>query len=439
MTQFSGLFCSKNRMLVVSETGTAITVAGTGDENRTVRDRIANSLGRKHPGKKISFIQIPEPELMLRISSLEPVGPQAKPMIPGEMPQSCEIASITAGAPAVTVLNSLLLEAKNGSVSDIHLERHRGGTEVRFRSDGVLRTVHRFDAGTGKSLSVRIKLLANLNTLEFRKPQDGRFGITAGTTEHDIRVSIVPSIDGESIVLRFLDTGDTEIRLQDLQFRPPIRAYLENIARLPQGLVLVTGPTGSGKTTTLAALVRECRNGERKIISIEDPVEFRIPGVTQIQTNENLGLGFGELMRRVLRQDPDILTIGEIRDGETAELAVRAALTGHLVLATLHTRSAKECAARFAELGIPGESLQNVLHAVLNQRLLRRTCRRCAGTGCVDCSFSGYSGRIPAAELHVPGDAAGRYGATLAEAGADLVHSGLTDERELIRIMGDRP
>jgi len=437
MIQFSAGFCSANRMLVYSETEKEVIVAGTGDESPAVRDRVKKALSRMCPDKTAGFIRLPLPDLMLRISALEhiPLSHGTGPRPAGG--ESCEIWTISAGAPAVTVLNSLLLDAKGRSASDIHIERDRTGTAVRFRTDGVLGTVHRFDAATGTALAVRIKLLANLNTLEIRKPQDGRFGITAGGIAHDIRVSAVPTVEGESIVLRFLDTGDAEIRLQDLSFPPPLRTFLEHTARIPQGLVLVTGPTGSGKTTTLAALIRECDTGERKIISIEDPVEYRIPGVTQVQTNENLALGFGTLLRRILRQDPDIIMIGEIRDGETAELAVRAALTGHLVFSTLHTRSAKECIARLAELGIPENTSRMVVHAVIGQRLLRKTCTRCAGKGCASCSATGYSGRIPAAEIYMPG-APVPDGCPLSLAGSAsaLVASGVTDRKEVERVLG---
>ncbi len=437
MIQFSAEFCSANRMLVYSETENEVIVAGTGDEGPAIRERVDKALSRMCPHKKTGFLRLSLPELMLRISALEhiPLSHATGPLRAGT--ENCEILTISAGAPAVTVLNSLLLDAKSRRASDIHIERDRTETAVRFRTDGVLGTVHRFDVATGKALAVRIKLLANLNTLEIRKPQDGRFGITAGGTAHDIRVSTVPTVDGESIVLRFLDTGDAEIRLQDLSFPPPLRTFLEHTARIPQGLVLVTGPTGSGKTTTLAALIRECDTGERKIISIEDPVEYRIPGITQVQTNENLALGFGTLLRRILRQDPDIIMVGEIRDGETAELAVRAALTGHLVFSTLHTRSAKECNARLAELGIPDETTRMVVHAVIGQRLLRKTCTRCAGRGCTACSASGYSGRVPAAEIYMPAaPVPAGCALTLDEAASALVASGVTDRKEVDRVLG---
>ncbi len=438
MIQFSPEFCSENRMLIHSETKEEITVAGTGDEQPSVRSRIEKVLMQVCPDKKTSFIRLPVPELMLRISALEPASHSVKTSLPIAWTESCEIGSISAGAPAITVLNSLLLEAKYRSASDIHIERNRSGAEIRFRMDGVLRTAHHFDGETGKALAIRIKLLANLNTLEIRKPQDGRFGITAGGTEHDIRVSSISTIDGESIVLRFLDTGDVEIRLQDLSFPPPLVSFLEHVARLPQGLVLVTGPTGSGKTTTLAALIRECRTGERKIISIEDPVEYRICGVTQIQTNEGLELGFSALLKRILRQDPDIIMIGEIRDGETAELAIRAALTGHLVFSTLHTRSAKESVARLVEFGIPKETLSMVLHAVIGQRLLRKTCLQCSGEGCIACSATGYAGRVPVAELYIPdGTVPPACGGSLADSASELAASGLTDRKEVERVIGE--
>ncbi len=434
MTQFTAEFCSENKMLVLDKTDDLIKIGVSESKpDEVLRSRIENILTGSGSTPKVQFISMREPELMLAISALESVASNN-----GTEKKEYEISTIEKGAPAITVLNSILLDAKSRGASDVHLEKDREGVRVRLRIDGVLHTFHRFDSMMGNSLAVRIKLMANLNTLETRKPQDGRFSITAGGADHDIRVSIVSSVNGESTVLRFLDTGNTDITLEGLGFSPFIFRRLSSLSARPQGLILVTGPTGSGKTTTLASLIRRCDTEKRKVISIEDPVEYRIPGIIQIQTNENLGLGFSVLLKRILRQDPDVLMIGEIRDGETAELSVRAALTGALVLATLHTRSAREAETRLLDMGVPSYLLDTVLYAVLNQRLVRRTCAACRGAGCERCAHSGYSGRQPVAEMHIPGmkDAA-LSGRTLQMEGLSLIKEGLTDKTEIERVLGE--
>jgi len=329
-------------------------------------------------------------ELMLSVAGSVPL-PARKKVTGGGMYSNIDIHTIDSGAPAITLLNGILLEAHSLNASDIHLEISGTKMTMRLRIDGIMRTIRTFDETAGKAISIRTKLIANLNTLEMRKPQDGRFNVSTGGIEHDVRVSIVPSVNGESISLRFLDTLDRDIRLESLGFSEPVYSELKKIPYLPQGLVLVSGPTGSGKTTTLAALIQKCRPFERKIISIEDPVEYRIAGVTQIQTNENIGLDFGAILKRILRQDPDVIMIGEIRDSETAALAVRSALTGHLVLATIHTGNALEARNRLLDMEVPSYLLDSVLRLVLAQRLVRK----------LD-SNGLLSGRFPVAELYIP-------------------------------------
>jgi type II secretory ATPase GspE/PulE/Tfp pilus assembly ATPase PilB-like protein len=243
-----------------------------------------------------------------------------------------------------------------------------------------------------------------------------------------MRVSTVPGIYGESVVLRFLQSsaaGDIE----SLGFQEDARKLVSLIPGLPDGLVLVTGPTGSGKTTTLAALIKACEPSTRKIITIEDPVEFLIPGVTQIQTHDAIGLGFGALLRRVLRQDPDVIVVGEIRDPETAELAIRAALTGHLVFSTLHTSSAAEARARLLDMGIPPYMIDATLKAVIGQRLLRKVKW--------DGPVFRYEGRVPVTEILL-GDRGGSVGRSLREEAERLIARGITTRDELHRAFGKR-
>jgi len=390
MTQFTSEFSSSNRMIVLSETNEEIAVGCCESADTQTKKRTERVLRAKIPGKKIIFRRMNEHELMLAVAGSIPRSPRKKGDFDGTH-SNFDIHTIESGAPAITLLNGILLEARSRNASDIYLEMSGQTMTMRLRIDGLLQNIRTFDENAGRAISIRIKLIANLNTLEMRKPQDGRFNISALGIEHDVRVSIVPSINGESISLRFLDTVDSDIRLESLGFSQPVFTELTKIPSLSRGLVLVTGPTGSGKTTTLAALIKECNPMERKIISIEDPVEYRINGVTQIQTNDNIGLDFGTLLKRILRQDPDVIMIGEIRDAETAALAVRAALTGHLVFSTLHTGNALEARNRLLDMGVPAYILDSVLRAVIAQRLVRKLGEK-----------GDFLGRIPIAEFYIP-------------------------------------
>jgi general secretion pathway protein E/type IV pilus assembly protein PilB len=309
------------------------------------------------------------------------------------------IDQVTDDAPVVNLLNSIFLEAISRRASDIHIESGASETAVRYRIDGLLVGVKTITNEKAAAVSARLKILANLNILENRRPQDGHIDVKTGSYSLDVRISIVPTIWGESIVLRLLNRSDSPFVLDSLGFSERHCNALQNIINITSGLILVTGPTGSGKTTTLAAILKELNINSRKIISIEDPVEYRIPGITQIQVHEELELGFDVLLRRIFRQDPDVIMIGEIRDIETAELAIRAALTGHLVFATLHTNNAMEAIYRLQNMGIPGYMVAAVLGAVIAQRLIRKVCRECNGNGCSNCSDTGYLGRTVIAEL----------------------------------------
>jgi type II secretory ATPase GspE/PulE/Tfp pilus assembly ATPase PilB-like protein len=309
------------------------------------------------------------------------------------------IDQVADDAPVVNLLNSIFLEAISKRASDIHIESGSYETAVRFRIDGLLVTVKQISQERALAVSARLKILANLNVLENRRPQDGHIDVKTDSYSLDVRISTIPTVWGESIVLRLLNRSDSPLSLDSLGFSVRYTAYLQNILAVTSGLILVTGPTGSGKTTTLAALLKELDIKSTKIISIEDPVEYRIPGIIQIQVNEELGLSFDALLRRIFRQDPDVIMIGEIRDIETAELAVRAALTGHLVFATLHTNNSLEAVYRLQNMGIPPYMVAAVLKAVIAQRLIRKVCQSCKGEGCSCCSNTGYMGRTAIAEF----------------------------------------
>jgi type II secretory ATPase GspE/PulE/Tfp pilus assembly ATPase PilB-like protein len=328
-------------------------------------------------------------------------------------------------APIVNLVNSLMIEAIRKGASDIHLESFPEEARVRYRVDGVLQVVARFEKEKFPAVSSRIKIMANLNIMERRLPQDGRISVHLGGGAYDVRVSIVPIADGESVVLRLFNTEGKPLGLEQLGLDGRSIAVLRQLIAAPHGLVLATGPTGSGKTTTLNALLRELASEAVKVITIEDPVEYRIAGVDQIQTHERIGLTFESMLKRVLRQDPDIIMVGEIRDTPTAEIALRAALTGHLVLSTLHTNDAVSVIPRLRNMGVEPYLIAAVLRGALAQRLVRKVCDACRrsrkievreravlrehglsapqrliqGAGCDECSGTGYRGRTAVVEL----------------------------------------
>lgn len=327
-------------------------------------------------------------------------------------------------APIINMVNSICIEGIRSGSSDIHIEASPESARVRYRIDGQLRTVRTLDLERFPAISSRIKIMANLNILERRQPQDGRITVSVGNEHIDLRVSIIPVTGGESIVLRILGKKDTPLSLQELGFGSNQLAIIQTLLKIPHGLVLVTGPTGSGKTTTLNAMIREIVSDTLKVITIEDPVEYLVDGVNQIQINEQIHLSFDTILRRVLRQDPNVIMVGEIRDGPTAEIAVRAALTGHLVFSTLHTNDAASVITRLTDMGIEPYLTASVLRGAIAQRLVRRVCPACSkprvpderevrilsaygikvkrvseGTGCQACGFSGYQGRTVLSEM----------------------------------------
>ena len=327
-------------------------------------------------------------------------------------------------APIVNLVNSICIDAIRAGASDIHIEAGPETARVRYRIDGVLKTVRRIERERFPAVASRVKIMANLNILERRQPQDGRITVDFGGDHIDLRISVVPVTGGESIVMRILGRKSNLVSLEELGFASDQLTILRKLFKIPHGLILVTGPTGSGKTTTLNAIIREIVSDELKVVTIEDPVEFVIDGVNQIQTNEQIALGFDTILRRVLRQDPNVIMVGEIRDGITAELAVRAALTGHLVLSTLHTNDAVSVIPRLINMGVERYMIASVLRGAIAQRLVRRTCPDCGKTrplnerekrifdsfgvkasataektGCDTCGLTGFKGRTVIAEV----------------------------------------
>jgi general secretion pathway protein E len=351
---------------------------------------------------------------------------------------SVSIADISASdSPIVRLVDSTIHDALKSEASDIHLETQRTGLVIKYRVDGVLETVRRIDGiEAAEQVLSRVKVIAELDIAERRTPQDGRFKVAVAAREIDLRVSIMPNLFGEDAVLRILDrqhlSGESDqIRLESLGFEPDVLEFVRELSARPYGLLLVTGPTGSGKTTTLYAALSEINTGLDKIITIEDPVEYQVSNVLQIPVNEKKGLTFARGLRSILRHDPDKIMVGEIRDPETAQIAVQAALTGHQVFTTVHANNVFDVIGRFVNMGVDTYSFVAALNGILAQRLVRLTCRHCAeeyapddadlarsrivpdkqpgavfkrGLGCAQCRGTGYKGRKAVAETLVMSD-----------------------------------
>ena len=307
-------------------------------------------------------------------------------------------------APIVRFVAETIHKAVDASATDIHIEPLEDHVRIRFRHDGMLSTVDTASIAMLSGISTRIKILSRLNIAERRLPQDGRMRIAVRGRDVDLRVSVIPSIHGEAIVLRILDRAGVELKLEKLGFDAAAQAKIRSMSQAANGIVLITGPTGSGKTTTLYSILAERSRPDVKIFTVEDPVEYRMAGITQLQVNPAIDLDFAAALRSILRQDPDIILLGEIRDRETAQVAVQAALTGHLVFSTLHTNSAAGALTRLRDMGIDGYLLGATIRGVIAQRLLRRICPTCHGAdqtvpACRTCNGSGYSGRTVTYEM----------------------------------------
>ena len=334
-------------------------------------------------------------------------------------------------APLVRLVNSVIFQAAEDGASDVHFEPLEDALLVRFRVDGVLHEVQRIPKRMAPGVTTRLKVLAKLDIAERRKPQDGRISLNAAAAGRtlDVRVATLPTVEGESIVMRLLDKSKKAPTLQELGMSDEMRTTLEELIRKPTGALLVTGPTGSGKSTTLYAALTEINRPEINIITVEDPVEYRLSGVNQVQINQKAGLTFATALRSILRSDPDVVMVGEIRDGETAKISIEAALTGHLVLSTLHTNDAPQALTRLGEMGVEPFLIGAAVSAVVAQRLARKLCTHCCEMytpsvdelmkarvsrevaaasdgmvfyrkkGCPRCNQTGYKGRIGVYQL----------------------------------------
>ncbi len=383
-----------------------------------------------------------------------------------------------ADAPIISLIEEMILGAWRQRASDIHIEPFANWVRIRFRIDGVLHEVDRIAKDLHASMVTRIKIMANMDIAEKRLPQDGRILFTKAGNTLDLRVSVLNSSYGETVVIRLLDKSRGLMKLEQLGMDSDMLAVMRRLINLPYGIVLVTGPTGSGKSTTLYAALQEIDFTMRKVVTVEDPVEYQIPGVNQVQVRRIVGLTFASALRAILRQAPDVIMIGEIRDTETAQIAIQSALTGHLVLSTLHTNDAPSAITRLIDMGVPPYLVSSCIAGVLAQRLVRKLCENCrrqaeaisyeerqflkgdscdvrfVAGGCPQCRGTGYKGRIgifelleadseirdyiaknaPAEELRMLAEARGMK--SLRDDGLKKVSLGITTIEEIMRVVG---
>ncbi|MBU1442351.1 MAG: type II secretion system ATPase GspE [Gammaproteobacteria bacterium] len=382
-----------------------------------------------------------------------------------ELPAVEDLLESAGDAPIIRMLNALLTQAARDGASDIHIEPYERTSSVRFRIDGTLREVVQPNRALHAALISRLKIMADLDISEKRLPQDGRISLRIGTRAVDVRVSTLPSAHGERAVLRLLDKTESKLTLEAVGMQGDTLSRFQRLIGQPHGIILVTGPTGSGKTTTLYAALSRLDASRSNIMTVEDPIEYELPGVGQTQVNAKIELTFAKALRAILRQDPDVIMIGEIRDFETAQIAIQASLTGHLVLATLHTNDSVSAVTRLTDMGVEPFLLSSSLLGVLAQRLVRKLCPVCAATsasgdeaepvGCSECGQTGYQGRTGIFELLVADDtvrslvhnrapesqifvAAERGGLrSMREDGERLLKSGITSRAELLRVTRD--
>jgi general secretion pathway protein E len=442
---------------------------------------------RRHLGQPFTVTFATAPEFDRLLSDAYAMDGQAAAMAAGtlglgdeldlladHLPTADDLLDTADDAPAIRLINGIIADAARNGVSDIHIEPYETGLVVRMRIDGVLRETLRMPPHVAPVVVSRVKVMARLDIAERRVPQDGRIGLTLGGKLLDVRVSTLPSRAGERVVLRILDKENAGITLDVLGMTAAINQLLKDAITEPNGIILVTGPTGSGKTTTLYAAMRLLNDGSRNILTVEDPVEYAMEGVGQTQVNPKVGLTFAAGLRAILRQDPDVVMVGEIRDRETAEIAVQASLTGHLVLSTVHTNDAVGAITRMRDMKVEPFLLASTLRAVIAQRLVRRLCEHCRhpvpadasvaallgfapGTivhqavGCEQCQGSGFKGRVGVYEAVRVDDTVRRlindggdealiarhaflHAPNLGAAARQLVRDGVTTAEEAVRV-----
>jgi general secretion pathway protein E len=424
-------FLKSNRIVPVADRGDSLMVAVADPFNTEAPAALSYLLGRPVERGVMAAGEIERAlERLYGRGGAVAVEAEATEAGPASEDDVRRLEDMASEAPVIRLVHDLITRAVEAGASDIHVEPREDSVRVRYRIDGALATVETLPPALRAAVTSRIKIMASLNIAERRLPQDGRVKATVRGRPIDLRISTMPTMLGESVVLRILDRSSVELDFARLGFRG---ATLERFGRLlaePNGIVLVTGPTGSGKTTTLYTALNRLNRAESKLFTVEDPIEYQLAGISQIQVQPRIGLTFAHALRSILRQDPDVIMVGEIRDLETAQMAIQASLTGHLVLSTLHTNGAAASLTRLIDMGVDDYLLASTLTGVLAQRLVRRLCERCAvpdeappplvrermgrtgdlgglrrKVGCAACRHTGYQGRTTISELLVMSEA----------------------------------
>ncbi|MEL6476095.1 MAG: ATPase, T2SS/T4P/T4SS family [Pseudomonadota bacterium] len=411
-------FLKSARILPVAERGEVLRIAVADPLDIAAAEAVAMRLNR--PVERGLATPAEIDAALARLYETEDLAADTDPADSDTAADVARLRDLASEAPVIRLVNQLIAKAVEARASDIHIEPMEGRLRIRLRVDGALTEIDPPPGTLRAAIISRIKIMARLNIAEQRLPQDGRMQLTVAGRQIDMRVATVPTLAGEGVVLRLLDRAGLVLEFDALGFDALAKAQFLPLIERPNGILLVTGPTGSGKTTTLYAALEHINTTDRKIITIEDPVEYQLPGVTQIQVKPQIGLSFASGLRSILRQDPDVIMIGEIRDAETAEIAVQAALTGHLVLATLHTNSAVAAINRLRDMGVEDYLITATLIGVQAQRLLRRLCPHChrpmeaamaeglapgiradfrAPGGCEACRGRGFKGRTGVLEV----------------------------------------
>ncbi|MCA9278125.1 MAG: type II/IV secretion system protein [Phycisphaeraceae bacterium] len=403
-------------------------------------------------------------DLVTEIIEEMPLDERAISQAAGSVGSGNDLLALARQTPVIRLVNMILFEALRRRASDVHIHPHENKLEIRYRVDGMLVEAFSPPLSLAPAISSRLKVMTELDIANRHSPQDGHTTVRIGSHKVDIRLSVIPTVYGERIVLRLLDQTQTELSLDEVGMTDEMQDTLRHLVDHPNGIILVTGPTGSGKTTTLYAALGQVDRSSRNVMTIEDPVEYHLEGISQMQVNPKRGVTFATGLRSLLRQDPDVILVGEIRDPETAQLAIQASLTGHLVLSTLHTNDAPSAIPRLIDIGVPSYLVTSSLLAVLAQRLLRRVCVSCHGTGksaapsahddrCEVCFGTGYKGRLAVYEVMKLNDTLRRVigqsadAITIANAAeAEGFHTmiedarkkasnGLTTEAEIMRVL----
>ena len=459
---------ARTHRLLLEDDGQSLSLSICADTDRSALSEVT----RKFVGQGLQVVHSTAAELGLRInqaysggqahgestaaavvSEVESEADLSRMM--QELPAVADLLEASDDAPIIRMLNALLTQAARDSASDIHIEPYERHSSVRFRVDGTLREVVQPNRALHAALISRLKIMAELDIAEKRLPQDGRISLRLGSRAVDVRVSTLPSAHGERAVLRLLDKSQARLTLEAVGMQGRVLQQVDHLIAQPHGILLVTGPTGSGKTTSLYAALQRLDATRNNIMTVEDPIEYELPGVGQTQVNAKIDLTFAKALRAILRQDPDVIMIGEIRDFETAQIAIQASLTGHLVLATLHTNDAASAVNRLIDMGVEPFLLSSSLLGVLAQRLVRKRCSACGAEGCQLCAQTGYAGRTGIFELLIASDeirsqihhraaeadlraTALAQGMQLMQAdGQRLVDAGVTSAEELLRVTRD--